>query len=516
MNFLNDLMLDPVIAAVVRRETMGPRPAPQPRRDMYGNIMSDEPSPTPPPATAPDAGINADAPAPGPAPAPPDISTIAGMQPSQSRIDPTVAGMKQFTPPQTPETGDYTLLVGDDPRNRPGGMGPIPPGTQGGFGGRLKRALPGILASAIAGGAMPNQAAGGPTDIFRALQAGGDTAERRDLIAYNRDRQRVLDDLNRRKEEAQMADWQSQAKMRDSQTKYYDAQANAKAAVDPKEDLYKQFMAEADPNKKKVLHQLWLEAMGHAPKEEPNEIRTRFGIYDRAKGEYITLNQQQMIEDRINDLAKTKGPLWTPALVVKFMTPEERNYVLTGQMKPEKQPGNLNPTELYLQAASGDPAARKAVDLMQRPALTGQDLHDKQVRAAKLRSAEVNYQGALSAAEKAYSAGLAKINTPGVAPGTRNARGEASRISLADYEAQKAALLDTLVKAKNAAHAEMQSAQIENDPEHFRPHPGYGPDGQAMPAPQDALPQDANDYLHSLPKPGQTPQGNGRGGRAWY
>jgi hypothetical protein len=479
--------------------------------------MSDEPSPTPPPATAPDAGINADAPAPGPAPAPPDISTIAGMQPSQSKIDPTVAGMKQFTPPETPEAGDYTLLAGDR-----GDRGPVnePPANRPRLG--WKQILPRVLASAIAGGATPNQAAGGPLDIFRALQAGGTEGERRDALSYNMARQRALDDLNRRKEEAQMADWASQAKMRDSQTKYYDAQANAKAATDPKEDLYKQFMAETDPKKKEALHQLWLEAMGHAPKAEPNEIRTRFGIYDRAKGEYITLNQQQMIEDRINDLARTKGPLWTPALVVKFMTPEERNYVLTGQMKPEKQPGNMNPTELFMAAAQeADPRGpmHQAVNLMQRPALTGQELHDKQVRAAKLRSAEVNYQNALSAAEKVYSAGLAKINAPGVAPGTRNARGEASRISLADYEAQKAALLDTLVKAKNAAHAEMQSAQIENDPEHFKPHPGYGPDGQAMPAPQDALPQDANDYLLSLPKPGQTsqtPQGNGRGGRAWY
>jgi hypothetical protein len=509
-------MLDPVIAAVVRRETMGPPPAPQPRRDMYGNVMSDEPAPYPPPATAPDAGINADAPAPGPAPAPPDISTIAGMQPSQSRIDPTVAGMKQFTPPGTPETGDYTLLAGDR-----ADRGPVnePPATPSRF--SLKGALPRILASAIAGGAMPNQAAGGPLDIFRALQAGGTEGERRDMLSYNMARQRALDDLNRRKEEASISDTASQAKMRDAQVKYYESMANQKAATDPKEDLYKQFMAETDPAKKKVLHQLWLEAMGHAPKEEPNEIRTRFGVYDRAKGEYITLNQQQLIEDRINDLARTKGPLWTPALVVKFMTPEERNYVLTGQMKQEKQPGNMNPTELFMAAAQeADPRGpmHQAVNLMQRPALTAADMHDKQVRGAKLRSAEVNYQNALSAAEKTFSAGLAKINAPGAYPGTRDAKGNASRISLADYEKEKAALLDTLVKAKNAAHAEMQAAQIENDPEHFQPHPGYGPDGQAMPAPQDALPNDAAAYMNSLPKPGQQtpPQGNGRGGRAWY
>jgi hypothetical protein len=200
------------------------------------------------------------------------------------------------------------------------------------------------------------------------------------------------------------------------------------------------------------------------------------------------------------------------------MTPEERNYVLTGQMKQEKQPGNMNPTELMVAAAEeADPRGpmHTAVNLMQRPALTAQDLHDKQVRGAKLRSAEVNYQNKLADAEKAYSAGLAKINAPGMAPGTRSAKGEASRVSLADYEQQKAALLDTLVKAKNAAHAEMQSAQIENDPEHFRPHPGYGPDAMPMSAPQDALPADAAAYLKSV-TPGQTPQGNGRGGRSWY
>src|SRR4030095_5782020 len=206
------------------------------------------------------------------------------------------------------------------------------------------------------------------------MQAGRAENERRDMQAYGMQRQRGLDELNRRKEEAQMADWNSQAKMRDAQTKYYEAQATVKSAVDAKEYFFSKMVSETDPKKREEYHQRWLEALGHAPKPEPNEIRTRFGIYDRAKGDYITLDQNAIQADRIEQLARTKGSLWTPAMVVKFMTPEERQFVLTGTMKQEKQPGNLNPTELYLMAAGNDP--KKAVDLMQRPALTAQDLHE--------------------------------------------------------------------------------------------------------------------------------------------
>ena len=182
-----------MIVAALRREAMGPPEAVPPRRDMYGKVQSDEPSPSPPPATAPGAGIYADAPAPGPAAPPPELSTIAGMQPSQSMIDPTVAGMRQFTPPETPETGDYTLLVGDDPRNRPGGFdGRIMEDLRGpgGFKGFLKRGLPRILNAAIAAGATPSQFGGGPLDIFRGMQAGRAENDRRDMRAYGMQRQR--------------------------------------------------------------------------------------------------------------------------------------------------------------------------------------------------------------------------------------------------------------------------------------------------------------------------------------
>lgn len=57
---------------------------------------------------------------------------------------------------------------------------------QPGFLSRLGSALPDILGAGIAGAATPNIAFGGPTDIFRAMQAGGKDREQKDILAFKR------------------------------------------------------------------------------------------------------------------------------------------------------------------------------------------------------------------------------------------------------------------------------------------------------------------------------------------
>ena len=69
---------------------------------------------------------------------------------------------------------------------------PAPPRGPG-FGATLKGSIPRILEAGIAGAATPNIASGGPTDIFRAMQAGGQAVEARDLATYNMQRQREQD-----------------------------------------------------------------------------------------------------------------------------------------------------------------------------------------------------------------------------------------------------------------------------------------------------------------------------------
>lgn len=80
--------------------------------------------------------------------------------------------------------------------------------------GKLVGGLPGMIQGGIAGAATPNIAYGGPTDIFRAMQSGGQDSQQRDLLAYNRKRQQAVD-------QSSMADQASQAKLRSAQADYY-------------------------------------------------------------------------------------------------------------------------------------------------------------------------------------------------------------------------------------------------------------------------------------------------------
>lgn len=62
-----------------------------------------------------------------------------------------------------------------------------------GFLDKLKTALPRALQSGIAAAATPNIAFGGPTDIFRAMQAGDKSLEQHDILDYNHKRQMQQD-----------------------------------------------------------------------------------------------------------------------------------------------------------------------------------------------------------------------------------------------------------------------------------------------------------------------------------
>ena len=172
---------------------------------------------------------------------------------------------------------------------------------------------------------------------------------------------------------------------------------------------------------------------------------------------------------------------------MKFAAPEERQFIITGD--EAEAAGQHEPHRTI--RGSGERQTRTArctavnlysvLNSRRKTCMTS-------ARVARLSKAQADYQTALVNAEKVFAAGMAKINAPGVFPGSRDAKGMASKVSLADYEKEKAALLDNLVKAKNAAHEASQAAQVENDPEHFQARPGYGSDAMPLPVQPDQEP----------------------------
>jgi hypothetical protein len=495
--FMNELMSDPQIAAMLRQRELGldmqgggPTPLPAPA-DM-GPTGTPLPAPVdaPPSMATPAGGPPA---SPGPAPSPMDMpgpSPTAGPIPGGAPPPPAPdSPLGQLLAMQPKGPGERTASIDApdgsallyNPAGSPGPMPTVPqPPQQGGFLGRLKVALPRMATAAIAAGATPSQYGGGPLDIFRGMQAGGQELERKDTLAYNRGRQQSLDTLERRKTEAEIGHSNAASKYYDAESEWRKAQAGKAEHVSAADDLYAKMNAATDPKQKEEYHQLWLQSLGHAPKDQPTQIRTRFGVFDTKTGEYITLDQQQMQKDRIGQLRQVKGlnpQLWPDWAVMQKATPEEKMFVLSGTWKPDKET-NMNPTEMYMQAAGGD--AKKAVDLMQRPQLTAQDVHEKQARMAKLRLADQQYQEELRKAEHEYNVGKAKLDAAGARPGTVDPKGNHSKINWDQYNQQNQVLIQQLTDAKNAAHRAHEAAAAELNPEGYTPHAGYNPDGTAV------------------------------------
>lgn len=88
--------------------------------------------------------------------------------------------------------------------------GAMPPRGGGGWGSKIAD----LVSGAVAGGATPNVAGGGATDVLRAMQAAGDDSRQRSLLNYNMGRQTSQDDLHRRQVESQIKENEAQAEYR--------------------------------------------------------------------------------------------------------------------------------------------------------------------------------------------------------------------------------------------------------------------------------------------------------------
>jgi hypothetical protein len=73
-----------------------------------------------------------------------------------------------------------------------------------GIGRQLLEGIPSMLTAGIAAAATPNIAGGGPTDVFRAMQAGNEAVTQRDMAAWHMQQQRQNAEDNRRYRQSQI------------------------------------------------------------------------------------------------------------------------------------------------------------------------------------------------------------------------------------------------------------------------------------------------------------------------
>jgi hypothetical protein len=347
--FLNSLMTNPDLAEAIRRLQGGAPPE---------AVMPEPPPPSQSPAEpGPPSVARTQLAPPEFAPGSP-LGSIMDMQPQ--RPNPPIP--REY--PGSTEPGDPTLLVGDRPANHL----PDEPQQPHGFKGFLKNVLPRMLASGIAAGATPSRYGGGGMDILAGMQAGGQELERRDRIAYDMNRQRANDEtfrMDKRAEaEKRMSDIklnESAGRMHDAQTDWYKAQAGAKAAVDPKRDLYERFIKETDPAQKEVLRKLWLQSEGH-PDNEKVWINGKLPgtVLNRETGEVREVDAAKARAGRSDEMREhfnIDPTLWPYRQKKLFEThPGLEDYILYGT-KGKQPAAERNPTEwsIAMDAAKADP-----------------------------------------------------------------------------------------------------------------------------------------------------------------
>lgn len=212
-----------------------------------------------------------------------------------------MTGAKPAPAASVPESDLYNQA----PESELGAERPVPgavppsatmaPGKKPGFLSRLKEVMPRAIAAGIAGGATPNVAGGSGVDVLRAMQAGQNELERRDLMNYGLRRQGSLDELNRRHTEAQIGQAESASEENRARAAQYRAVAAGKDAVNPAHDLYNRYLAETDPEKKEALFKMYLQAIGHSPKI-PGSDETKAGLLTEYLNPNTTPERKQAIE----------------------------------------------------------------------------------------------------------------------------------------------------------------------------------------------------------------------------
>lgn len=170
---------------------------------------------------------------------PPTVDMEA-QNPASVQPEPPVPqpGPKSFDFPEFkgPTGNSMTTAESRRPENGPSMLGKFVKGT-----------LPNMISGAINAAATPNIAGGGPTDIFRAMQASQGAQTQKDLLAYNQRRQQTADDLAAKKE----ADQAESANIR---AKAYSAAQDSKSDPKTVEQYYVQAItAETDPQKQAAL-----------------------------------------------------------------------------------------------------------------------------------------------------------------------------------------------------------------------------------------------------------------------
>jgi hypothetical protein len=427
-------------------------------------------------------------------------------------------------------------MHGPEPRQLPNGDLQVyrepeesKPGFWGKLGAGIKKAAPDMLTAAMASLATPSQYGGGPVDIGRAMLAGQQAIKNRDLMAYNMEREKLKDQMEREKHTSTIKSQEAASRANEAASEASKARAERDKVEAKKqsfeEKLVEQYALETDPVKKEAIKQQIID-LRHgrrsqtrwAPTGAGSVVNTESGEIKQVGPDPVEMEAKKKQErfdwlrsrkDKSLPDPKTGKPMYTrpPEEFWRSLSPEDQIFINTGKEPQAKTDMSTSEIEMALIAEGhvpGTPITREVADRAQKrlqaskrsTAASAEDIR-RELQVDRMATQEEQEATAeYGKVEEDFAKAWNALHADGVRPGSKKGREEG--LTEAEWALQKNNLIDQANRRKNILHQRIEKARRLRDPEYrsigsdpYRREtppapPAPAPGGGKKPAPEQA------------------------------
>jgi hypothetical protein len=407
-------------------------------------------------------------------------------------------------PPLTREMPNGDMQVYREPEERK-------PGFFSQWGSNMKKALPDMITAGLASLATPSQYGGGPVDIARGVMAGQQAIKNRDLMAYNMEREKLKDQMEREKHTSTIKSQEAASRANEAASEASKARAERDKAestkVDYLQELMKKWAMATDPVEKEALAKQ-INDFRNGPKPQGrwaptgagSVVNTESGEIKQVGPDPVELEKKKWQErfdwersrsEKSLPDPKTGKPMYTrsPQEFWNSLPPETKIFINTGKEPQAKMDTSLDEREIALRAEGWKPGMEVTPQMAQGAM--------RRIQAAKQANISLGIEGRADAAtERASLAAenkamaemqqvvkeeqnaLDDLDKVGVRPGTKGG------MTQAEWNARRARVAAEAKVRKDDLHRRIEHARMMRDSDYQSIGPApYGGGYTGQPAP---------------------------------